>query len=511
MINCDSDKQYSVNLPEEKRNFDLILNIQKKDYDAVRLAIKKGADIYLREPKKSDENILNIITETKCVIQKNGKNEPQYTVYSDYDYLEYWTPLMFACEKGCVKIVELLINKGANVNDITENGNTALMIASAHGYEKIVSLLIRNGADVDKENKFGQFAYSFATIQRNEKIIKLFIEHSHNIEILKKILWLAADLGYLNIVNLILSKKINNKHKETALVCAALMGHTEIVLNIAQNLEYNISSKTKEEVMYDAVDNGHNDIIELFMQLNMISNRLLEKVFMHAVYNNGIYNTTEAIKFFLEHNISNKTINEAIRITEEKGDIDSATLLLNKISNFPFLMAVHQNKSNLVKSFIENHIDIETKDYNGNTALILAASKGNVEITKSLLDHNANVNVREKEFGCTPLILAAKNGHYEIVSLLINHEPSIYYYSIRENVHINDEDFNGWNALDWAQKKKHQKIAMLLRKRGATRSFENLIQGMLLLICFFCLVYQSWITAVSVLILFFCLYIHWQI
>jgi len=45
--------------------------------------------------------------------------------------------------------VEDLIERGANVNSLGNNGATALMAASYSGNTEILSLLIRNGANIN--------------------------------------------------------------------------------------------------------------------------------------------------------------------------------------------------------------------------------------------------------------------------------------------------------------------------------------------------------------------------
>ena len=50
-----------------------------------------------------------------------------------------------------------------------------------------------------------------------------------------------------------------------------------------------------------------------------------------------------------------------------------------------------------------------------------AASAGDVEITKELITHGANVNEQSKE-GWTALMLAAREGHAELLELLLKNE-----------------------------------------------------------------------------------------
>src|SRR3989339_492603 len=66
------------------------------------------------------------------------------------------TPLYQACSKNCKDIVELLINKGADVNIANKNGETPLYWTCSNGCKNITELLINKGADVNIANKNGE-------------------------------------------------------------------------------------------------------------------------------------------------------------------------------------------------------------------------------------------------------------------------------------------------------------------------------------------------------------------
>jgi len=86
------------------------------------------------------------------------------------------------------------------------------------------------------------------------------------------------------------------------------------------------------------------------------------------------------------------------------------------------LNAVWNDNLDRVKSVLalDNGIDINIKDNNENTALIIASYKENIEIVKSLLDHGAGVNIKNNK-GYTALILASYKGNIGIVDLLKSH------------------------------------------------------------------------------------------
>ncbi|KAH6837532.1 STELAR K+ outward rectifier [Perilla frutescens var. hirtella] len=70
-----------------------------------------------------------------------------------------------------------------------------------------------------------------------------------------------------------------------------------------------------------------------------------------------------------------------------------------------------------LKSVIRSGADPNKKDYDGRTALHLAASRGYEDITIFLIQERVDINA-EDNFGNTPLLEAIKNGHDKVASLL---------------------------------------------------------------------------------------------
>ncbi len=85
--------------------------------------------------------------------------------------------------------------------------------------------------------------------------------------------------------------------------------------------------------------------------------------------------------------------------------------------NENLLTGARNGKIETVKAALKARADINVKDNEGNTALILASSFGHIEIVKFLIQAGADVNVRVP-VGFTALMLASLKGHTEIVKLL---------------------------------------------------------------------------------------------
>ena len=63
---------------------------------------------------------------------------------------DFWTPLMYACQKGRVQIVKLLLPSVSSLDFQNKTGTSALMIACRYAHFEIVQLLVNQGADVSK-------------------------------------------------------------------------------------------------------------------------------------------------------------------------------------------------------------------------------------------------------------------------------------------------------------------------------------------------------------------------
>ena len=97
------------------------------------------------------------------------------------------TALMAAAEFANPAIVQILLQKGARVNDPNSEGKTALMFAAAgkgaKGEDKeercveTVKLLLADGADVNATARRGQTAVAFAAGAGHQQVKELLIEH----------------------------------------------------------------------------------------------------------------------------------------------------------------------------------------------------------------------------------------------------------------------------------------------------------------------------------------------
>ncbi|XP_030054760.1 kinase D-interacting substrate of 220 kDa [Microcaecilia unicolor] len=126
------------------------------------------------------------------------------------------------------------------------------------------------------------------------------------------------------------------------------------------------------------------------------------------------------------------------------------------------LTYVEEENIAALKTLLEKCKDVDERNENGQTPLMLAAEQGNLEIVQELLSKGANCNLDDVD-NWTALISAAKEGHVDIVKELLNN-----------NANLEHRDMGGWTALMWASYKGSTDVAELLLAKGANPNITGL-------------------------------------
>ncbi|MCC2647128.1 MAG: uncharacterized protein K0R02_1193 [Rickettsiaceae bacterium] len=144
--------KYTAQDSEKQKLLDIITSGSEKDiYDLIDQNLEKLEERFIVDINKSGSSFtdeFNIIH----ILAFEGKDRGLTYAFSKNANLDLKlitklgnTALTLAAYKGCNAVVELLLQKGAEVNHVNSNGDTALTIAAFNGHYAVVELLLQKG------------------------------------------------------------------------------------------------------------------------------------------------------------------------------------------------------------------------------------------------------------------------------------------------------------------------------------------------------------------------------
>ena len=117
-------------------------------------------------------------------------------------------PLHVAAKEYCVAVLQLLIDRGADIEGADMFGRTALHLAAIWGNERSARLLIENGAAIEAKTLLGEAVLFSAVCSGSSSVVKLLLEKGANVEAIGSIgftpLHEAARFGTADIARILL-------------------------------------------------------------------------------------------------------------------------------------------------------------------------------------------------------------------------------------------------------------------------------------------------------------------
>ncbi|XP_072156590.1 uncharacterized protein [Bemisia tabaci] len=296
------------------------------------------------------------------------------------------------------EVAEMLLERGASVNDIDKKKRSALHYAASLGNEGLAVLLLRVGALVDKVDSELLTPLHLAASKNRPGAIELLLTNgadpnatSHWDE---TPLHLAATNGHSEAVNLLLMNGANpnatSYRNETPLHFAATKGHAEVVdLLLTNGANPNSVSLRGETPLHFAGISASSDS----KMERTVSLLLNHKADMYVKTDCGrtplhiMIREEDIVKKMLEHGVD-------VNITTRDG-------------RTPLHFAAEYGCDEVVEILLHNDADVDYADKGGRTPLHFATERGRLSIVKLLLEKGAEVNALD-ENGNTPLHLAAK-------------------------------------------------------------------------------------------------------
>ncbi|KAL8786376.1 MAG: hypothetical protein Q9195_008241 [Heterodermia aff. obscurata] len=376
----------------------------------------------------------------------------------------YGTPLQLAAAQGSITIMELLVDKGADVNyPASTKGQTALQAAVHNGSEECVRYLLEKGAKVDGPlPPEGHTALQTACLQGHLPLVKLLLEQSADINASGSslrghtALQAAALGGHLEVVNLLLTAGANVNSRAshyglTALQAASKIGNLEIFsllyeagASVATSL-----SRGGMSALQAASRMGHTSVVERLLTLPDV------KVNEKPTVEDG-FTALQAASKESHLDIAQILLQAGADVNAEAADRHGRTALQ---------AAAESGCLVLVTLLIQEGADVNAApaEDHGMTAVQGACHKGHLDIVRELYENNADIRASPSIIGGrSALQAAAEGGHVAIVAFLLDHgafanELPAY--------------MDGVTALQAAESGGFQEITALLTEAGASASF----------------------------------------
>ncbi|XP_071142658.1 uncharacterized protein [Mytilus edulis] len=338
----------------------------------------------------------------------------------------YHTTLAAACNIRNEKLVQLLIDKGCDVNQVVGLFDTPLIAACNNGNERIVQLLIDNGGDVNLVNAIGDTPLTAACNNGNAKIVQLLIDKGcevNHVGSLETPLTVSCKRGNERIVQLLIAKggdvKQANGIGQTPLTVACYSENEKIVqLLLDKGCAINTADGIGETPLTAACKKGNENIVQLLI-------------------NKG-------------------------------GDVNN----IDGMTDTPLRVACKSGSQKIVQLLIDKGSAVDQVNGLGETLLTAACKGGNLKIVQLFIDKGCDIN-RGYSIGQTPMTAACMRGYEKIIHLLIASGSNVY-----------EDDGMRDTPLIAACKGRNEKIVQLLIDKGCdVHQVDGLLETTLTAAC----------------------------
>ena len=331
-------------------------------------------------------------------------------------------PLYFAAWMGLHGVVERLITK--DPQQVTQLGGlygTPLHASVLGGHIEICQLLTAHGADLNLRCADNWTPLHIASYEGHLEIGRWLLDYGADVNSQEKRGWtplhLAASHGHHQLCRVLLERHAevdlqNNDEGSTPFLMALERGHSDVArLLLDRNADVRVRNDKRNTPLHFAAYHGYLDVCRILLERN--------------------------------------------------AEVDSQ----NNDGDTPFLRFWKNGRNpDILQLFLDYNADVRVCDGNGYTPLHFAAQNGLLELARTLLERNADVNFQNNHGSTTPLLLASELGHSNVVQLLLDHNADLY---------LRDDD--GDTPLHCAAIRGQLEVAQILLKLNVEVNSRNIM------------------------------------
>ena len=279
--------------------------------------------------------------------------------------------LRMAIELGYLGLAAQLLAKGSNPNYRPEHISSALLLCLEREYFELAELMVQHGAEVDIRNDKGWTPLIWAAIKGRKTAVEFLLRHGANIHLCNNDGWNAITGAYFknrtDIVEMLKQQGavFGARFGEAALISAYQDGNLALVNELLDSgVSANLSDEKGESLLAKAMGRGDRALVIRLLELGA------------------------------DPNARDTVSMPLLVVAATNGDLE------------------------LVRTFITAGASVNLSSGKGRTALWRAVVYNYIEVVKLLLGHGANANVEFE--GESVLYGAASKGYLQVVIALVN-------------------------------------------------------------------------------------------
>jgi ankyrin repeat protein len=378
-------------------------------------------------------------------------------------------------------------NEEAQIDEENESDDkykvSALQMAAANGHLDMVKKLLGHGANLDK-------AVPSAAVNGQKQILDFMLEKNPSQLAINKALIRSAGSEHTDIVQLLLDKGadvsfINNEGDTdpTALIRAASslkIENARLLLSKNANVNAKVDDPITPSALFAACSGVFNplnlELVDLLLEhgadVNIRDKDNSTPLLQTIAANNSLGDEIEQQRLKIVQSLLNKGADLTVRAK-----------WMESWQPTPLLAAIHADKPKIALLLIEQGAEVNdqsgtTSGSNPNahyTALMQASEKGMADVVKALIDKGAEINTRNEDGDSALLIATGNPSGVAAISILLDKEADVtatnnkgrtalmnaailtgYFGAddiellIKKGVNVNATDGNGWTALMFA-------------------------------------------------------------
>ncbi|CAH0045468.1 unnamed protein product [Clonostachys solani] len=507
VVNLFLDQPHDIE--ERDKHYELtplLWAVSSESHDTVKLLLEKGADLEAKNPSKETAltlaarqgrtSIAKLLLEKgACFDVKDEKSKSPLLVAAMNRHTEIVRHLLDlgaefgdkgiqkalcrAAEFGTTSMVELLLDRGGDIETKDKEDCTLLILAAKNGHEDTVKCLVERSAKIEEADELGRTALSWAAGDGNLETVEYLLEKGAQIG--------STDLG-----------------GQTALSWAASKGRVDAMKCLFENSPSVINSTDHEgrNAFLWAALAGQVKSMEYLFGISDDILGSVDELGRNALLLAAIGGDADAVKYLLGKSATligsvDNSGRNALSWAAENGHKDIIQHFLGKDASVEsedatgktaLSWAAEAGQTDIVEYLLEKGAEVKSTDSSGRTALSWAAGRGRTSTLICLASMGLSIGSVDKN-GRTALSRASENGYESTVKYILgrgekidsadntgrtalswaaaNGRESLVSYLLGKGVEADSADGAGRTVLSWAAGHGHTNVVKMLQSAGA--------------------------------------------